>query len=100
MLDVVRFCAGLAWMVVFIYLSGSAYRLFTGKSKNWRDRQWIMLWFISFIFVGYFLRQVFGLTPEPEEGAAYSVTLGLQALTLLVALRILNQRIELQGWRW
>lgn len=100
MLDTIRFLAGLSWALVFCYLSGSPYRLITGTSRNWRDRQWIMLWFISFLLTGYFLRLVFGLAPDPEEGAAYNVTLGLQVFSLLLALRILHYRVELQGWRW
>lgn len=100
MLDTVRFLAGFAWFVLFVFLSGSVWRFATGQVKNWRDRQWIILWFVSAIFTGYFLRLCFGLAPALEEGAAYAVTLGLQVLTLLVALRILHLRIELQGYRW
>jgi hypothetical protein len=99
MLDVVRFLAGLSWAICLAFLSGSIWRFWKGTT-DFRDRQWIMCWFFAVLMTGYWVRLITGLTPQPESGASYQMTLGLQVLSLLIALRIINVRIETQGWRW
>lgn len=99
MLDTVRFLAGFSWLICFLFLSGSIVRLFL-KRENFKDRQWVICWFFAMLMSGYFLRLVFGLAPQPEPGTSYTVTLGLQFLSLLIALRILHIRIDIQGFKW
>lgn len=98
MLDVLRFCAGLAWFMVFLFLIGSPIR-WALKRPNFKDRQWIMCWFFAILMTGYFARLVMGWAPSIEFGPALRFTIGLQTLSLLIALRILHIRIDQQGWR-
>ena len=99
MLDTVRFAAGFSWLICFVFLSGSIWRLFR-RRENFKDRQWVVCWFFAMLMSGYFMRLCFGFAPAPEPGASYSMTMGLQVLSLLIALRILHVRIDIQGFRW
>lgn len=98
MLDFVRILAGVAWLAAMLYTFPSVYRTFVRK-EDLRDKGWTFCFFFGLLQVGYFLRFGMGLAPEPDPGASYSMTLGLKVLSAMIALRIVDRRIELDGWR-
>lgn len=99
MLDTFRFLAGFAWFAIFLFFTGSPYRWVLRK-ETYRDRQNLVVWFFAVLQSGYFARLVLGHAPAIELGASYGMTLGLQVLSLLIALRIFHIRFDQQGFRW
>ncbi len=96
MLDLLRAVSFLIWAANFVCLLPAWLRVQQGVARE-RDGWWAQSWLSSALLSAWGLRNV---TAGPTfVGSTYSVTCGLQVLTVLVGVSLALRRFRYEGWR-
>jgi len=105
LLEFTRMTRLLLWLLVCLWLAGSAYRTVISRKERdpiylRRDKLWTIWWFNSLAYLGYSGRWWFGLSSKAEEGLDTITHLGLNVLISMVAFAVLMARRNYEERRW
>lgn len=99
-LDLTRLIGGICWLLVWVFLAGSMWRLFQGPSRP-NDPIWSLFWFLSGHQLGYTVRWLLAWSAPHQIGSVdFWSVLGLNIMSAMLALAIVRLRYVVEGRRW